>query len=305
MKLPEEYWRVVERTPINRGNSERWRSVQQLQVDIEETSALISRVRSDRVFAWRGQCNADFGLSSSLFRKALTIHAFSEMNERRLRNLEIEILRFARSKGLGRGMSDFHLLQSLQHYQVPTRLIDVSREPLSALWFACSDLARKDGRLFMFSIPPDSVRPDDTTLQMVPWATTRLSQWTNKVLLLNSPPSNPRMAAQNGAFVVGGLARNYAGQQRVTRDTDGQWLNVPSDQIHEISELFVKFPIQMTQPRIHNWRMDETYGLTWRIPSLSKPIFLDALSRLGVTRESIYPNFEIVRDGLGTALGLI
>jgi hypothetical protein len=302
VKLPEEYWSRIERNPLFSDHPNGTPSLNLLRRDIERILSDILLAKADRALVWRGQANADFGLSSSLFRKALTIHSTHELSEKRLFDLEYSIINYSRRMGLGKGMTNVQLLHALQHYELPTRLIDVSRDPLSALWFASNALARKDGRLFLFAVPQSAVRSDDANLQMVPWAGIKLSNWTNKVLLLNAPPSNPRMAAQDGAFLVGGLARNYAGQQRLTKDKTGNWCYVPAEQIHEISEVFIKFPLQITPQQIRRWNVNETYGVTWRIPHHSKGNILRALKLTGIAHTSMYPNFEIARDGLGREL---
>jgi len=161
---------------------------------------------------------------------------------------------------------------------------------VSAMWFACNDRVRKDGRLFLFAVPQESVRSDFPNLRMVPWAGIQLSHWTNKVLLLDAPPSNPRMAAQDGAFLVGGLARSYAGQQRLMKDKRGNWRYVPSEQLHEISEISIKFPQVISHRLVDRWNVAETYGVTWRIPSSWKPRFANAL-RLGVGERNDVPRF--------------
>jgi hypothetical protein len=201
-------------------------------------------------------------------------------------------------------MNNLQLLHALQHYSLPTRLIDVSRDALSALWFACNDRPRKDGRLFLFAIPPQSVRPDDPNLQMLPWAGIPLRNWTNRVLLLDAPASNPRMAAQNGAFIVGGLARNYAGQRRLMKDKHLNWCYVPAEQIHEISEIFVKFPLQLTPNRISEWNTNETYAITWRIRARMKQLLLRGLALMGIRDNTMYPDFDSAQSRIGAELRL-
>lgn len=304
MKLPEEYWSCVERHPIHRYDSGEWASLHRFGSDAKQVLDLISSTHPDRQIVWRGQADADFGLSSSLFRKALELNSMHELSERRLADLENDIILYARDCGLGRGMTNLELLRALQHYQIPTRLIDVSREPLSATWFACSGMPRKDGRLFLFAVPAASVRKDDPTLRMVPWRSIPLLNWTNKVLMLDASPSNPRMAAQSGSFLVGGLARCYPGQQRLAKDRHGRWLSVPPQQIHEISEIFVKFPKQLTRAQIARWNASETYGVTWRIPKGTKPKGLALLRRIGIETKAMYPDFDDALEGLDRALRL-
>ncbi len=271
---------------------------------MEEVGEKIGNGSPDRALVWRGQADADFGLSSALFRKALTAHCMLDLDEKRMFQMESDVIAHARRRGLGRGMTNVQLLHALQHYQLPTRLIDVSRRPISALWFACNKHPRKDGRLFLFCVPSQAERLDDPNLQMLPWAGIRLSNWTNQVLLLRAPASNPRIAAQDGAFLVGGLARNYAGQQRLAKDKHGSWRHVPAEQIHEISELFVKFPQEITVKRATRWIASETYGVTWRIPAECKPVILKALRLLGVSEATMYPNFDTARNELDHALHL-
>lgn len=158
--------------------------------------------------------------------------------------------------------------------------------------------------MFLFAVPSESVRPDDLNLQMLPWAGISLQNWTNRVLLLKAPASNPRMAAQNGAFLVGGLARNYAGQQRLMKDKYDHWRYVPAEQIHEISEIFVKFPLQLTSHRITAWQMEETYAVTWRIPLSLKQSLLRGLALMGIREATMYPNFDAAQVNLGAALRL-
>jgi len=88
-------------------------------------------------FAWRGMSSADYSLSSSLHRRLGVLST----DERSLREAELKCLADARAWGLGSGetefLDDLEVLADMQHYGVETRLIDVSSNPMTALWFAC------------------------------------------------------------------------------------------------------------------------------------------------------------------------
>jgi hypothetical protein len=55
----------------------------------------------------------------------------------------------------------------MQHYEIPTRLMDISRNPLAGLFFACyangnDDTSDRDGRIFVFSVPENEMRYCDS-----------------------------------------------------------------------------------------------------------------------------------------------
>lgn len=117
----------------------------------EQLFKLISHIAllaQERTYAWRGQNDAAWDFSASLVRSIRK--GGSEVPENRLRGRELEILDEARRWGLGRDLgpsaTDMHLLAMLQHHGVPTRLIDVTSNPMTALWFAAEEhRPAKDG----------------------------------------------------------------------------------------------------------------------------------------------------------------
>jgi hypothetical protein len=101
----------------------------------------IALLAQERTYAWRGQNDAAWSFSASLFRQIAD--EGGEVTEERLRERELNILEEARRWGLGRDLgssaTDLHMLAVLQHHGVPTRLIDVTANPMTALWFATEE----------------------------------------------------------------------------------------------------------------------------------------------------------------------
>lgn len=103
------------------------------------------------------------------------------------------------------------LLAALQHYGVPTRMLDFTFNPLIALWFAAETVPEDDsecGRVFAIDISgrlvarEDASRPDPWWLRIAPGSGT---EWTTQSWIWRPPPIEPRIVRQEGCFLIGGI----------------------------------------------------------------------------------------------------
>lgn len=104
---------------------------------------------------YRGHSNKQFKLEPSIYRK----HELIKNEDRLFKDI------IARSPGDFRGCeSTFEKLVKMQHYSLPTRLLDITTNPLVALYFACADSSQKDedGKLYRFEIKESQLKYFDS-----------------------------------------------------------------------------------------------------------------------------------------------
>ena len=167
--------------------------------------------------AWRGLADSNFRVISTLARELQD--AGIPLTEENIRKRELEILQSARDWGIGLSehgsANDLHLLAMLQHHGAPTRLIDITYNPLTALWFACSDrkAAERPGVLVVLTISDKDVRLSSHTPDLT-WETIDSpreasvldaishSKETGRNIVVEPRPKDDRMKVQEGAFIT-------------------------------------------------------------------------------------------------------
>jgi hypothetical protein len=206
--------------------------------DFEEINEWLSELslkwvdENNRQFAWRGVVDAGWPLHSSLYRRVLWT-ASSEVApaEPEIREMEGEVLRSVHRWGLHNGergrLSILEQLATLQHFGAPTRLIDVTLNAYIGLWFAVQPVyadglptdEEVDGRLFAIDITnrlineQDEFRDWEDDLHR-PWKDSGPEwqrQWCGQTWAWRPPAFEARIAAQNGAFLFGGVPRTNLG----------------------------------------------------------------------------------------------
>lgn len=202
------------------------------EVVIEDFNALVvainqvmeKSVKKKIKFAWRGQVDASWALHSSLYRR-LALTKGHNVVESELAEAESEILIDLHRWGLhshperGR-LSVLNQLAILQHYGAPTRLIDITFNAWVGVFFAVEQkwdngkeaFGNTDARLFAIDLTNKIINEDDEKrpwedLLWRPWKHDRLDQelWTTSTFAWKPPSIDPRIFAQNGAFLIGGV----------------------------------------------------------------------------------------------------
>lgn len=101
----------------------------------------------NEVMLFRGQSNVEYELLPSLGRNRETPCDITVFNEER--NL-IEMAKYKLPDIFNNALTPIELLALLQHYGIPTRLLDISENALVALFFACFENEKQDGEVIVF-----------------------------------------------------------------------------------------------------------------------------------------------------------
>lgn len=204
-----------------------------------------------RLFAWRGQVDAAWGLDSSLYRRLLWTKGKTNPppTEADLQAEEDELLKEAHRWGLHTGehgrLSVLNQLAVLQHYGAPTRLIDITFNPLIGLWFAVEEQwdngtpknEDRDGRLFAIDVTNRLINEDEARRRWEddprrPWPRVtekeKFKEWNTHAYAWRPARIDHRIAAQNGGFLLGGVpaSRGPTGPVQWPKEPDpkaGKW----------------------------------------------------------------------------------
>ena len=140
----------------------------------------------DWQFYYRGQCKSSWELSPSVMR-------CSENNTYPFREKEGEMLLDLMSRrpedftGVSSALSQWVIAQ---HYGLKTRLLDITRNPLVALFHACENVSDQndyydvEGRLYVFAVPKLLIKPFDSDAISIVANLAKLPRYEQDLLLM-------------------------------------------------------------------------------------------------------------------------
>ncbi len=266
------------------------------------------------VFAWRGQVDASWSLHASLYRRLLWTRGGADAPEEKdLQDEEHEILTEAHRWGLHAGthgrLSVLGQLAVLQHFGAPTRIIDVTFNPLIGLWFAVEQqwengepkAEDKDGRLFAVDVSRRGINDDETRRTWEdrlerPWPASDTGgdpyrEWMTKVFAWRPARFDQRIAAQNGGFLLGGVPASSGPAGLVVQWIKDSAVRGAYWSIDEVRRA-VSVPIHFHKIDPEAGRDPNNPAYTIRVKAAAKPQIRKRLQELyGYRHATIYPDY--------------
>lgn len=243
---------------------------------------LISTYSAEARYVWRGQSDLNWDLSPGLVRR-LQVHsnANGPVTETQLRGHEMQLLASSRAAGYGRIGSqiigDIELLAVLQHHGAATRLLDVSSDPMVAMWFAVENpnFFDNDGALFAINVSnAEAIKGTERRS----WARVLNHMEYDTIGFYEPPGADERIKVQRGRFIFSKLTGNESHELSLPIDI-GNWSRARRD----------KF---FGQTRDSGRPVPPTI-LVLKIPRRTKPRLLRLLENsYGYTSESMYPDLS-------------
>jgi|ERR1017187_34473 hypothetical protein len=220
--------------------------------------------------------------------------------------LEVEQQILERARKLWRfdNLSPMEIFAHIQHYGGPTRLLDVSQNPLIAAWFAVEQKRDEDGniikdvdsRIFCFYVG-QFVNLSDWGGSEISWSSWQnlanrvANDWgTGEVRRVWRPPAyNERISAQNGAFLIDGVPFAYAGSNLFTK---GPGLIQERWRIGEIRDAS-SVPMKLNDASRQRQTPRSTPAFTFKIAASARNEIRDRLERnYGYSAASLYSDLS-------------
>lgn len=227
---------------------------------------------------FRGHANKDWGLIPGIYRTKSAIQKEDYLVHNLIRHCPIDFQNCE---------SSFEKLVKMQHYELPTRLLDISMNPLVALYFAAAGEKDKDGELLIFLIKNENLSNfDDNWVNII----SRLSFMPSEIVNVDADPNKWKVLMNN--------LRNLQEPIPYLKNADdlSKVLCVlpKLDNPRIIRQHGAFFLFGITEGSKEKMATLDVATIKMRIPSTKKDEVLKQLDQLGINEKFCFPEIDKV-----------
>ena len=188
-----------------------------------------------------------------------------------------------------------------QHYGLKTRFLDITRNPLVALFHACEKDSGAAGRIHVFGVPRPIIKSFNSDTISIIANLAKLTQERQYALLGHSGRSNEEEYARAMGLLLQliRIEKPYF-EERINLEDLYQVFVIEPQQSHD--RIRAQAGAFLTSAFHHRFERNEVLRHNDRItiyahdmlsiPSESKPVIIDELQLLNITRETLFPGLD-------------
>ncbi len=244
----------------------------------------LRKPNTKETYFYRGHSVTDHALQPSLFR--------ASTNRKHERNILRELISIHPSEFSGDN-GVFEQLVRMQHYSLPTRLLDITTNPLVALYFACTSKFTEDGEVIRITITDRRIKYYDSDTVSCLANLSHLSG--NERDMLRRCRTDADVAANDAGRRLLQFIKSekpYFLPQIVRSDLDGPLAVKPRLTNRRLLAQQGAFLLFGLKTSLSDTNEDGIKVLRNYIPAAAKRKIRDSLDRVGINPSTMFPEIE-------------